>query len=104
MVSKDESSKWSDKAESFVDSAVEKVNKKVLRPANIAVRVVAFSAILIVVGIFSFVFFTIGLFRFMNTYLFASHQWLSYLSVGAWFVLVGLFLYRFRISRKQRRS
>ena len=93
-----------DKAEGFVDSAVDQVQSKVVSPATIISRAVAFSIILVVLALFSMIFLTIGLFRFVDTYLFASHQWLSYLAIGAWFILLGLFILRFRQSRKSRRS
>ena len=93
-----------EKADGFVDGAVDKVQAKVVRPATVLARAVAFSIILFVLGVASFVFFTIGLFRFIDTYLFASHQWLSYLSIGAWFIFLGLFILRFRVSRKSRRN
>jgi hypothetical protein len=93
-----------DKAEGLVDSAVDQVQSKIVRPVTIFSRAVAFSIILVVLGLFSLIFLTIGLFRFVDTYLFASHQWLSYLLIGAWFILWGLFILRFRQSRKNRRS
>ncbi len=96
--------KFQSKAEDFVDSAVNQVQRKVVRPITVAARALAFSIILVVVGIVSFILFVIGLFRFVDTYLFASHQWLSYMSIGALFILLGLCIYRFRISRKARRS
>lgn len=93
-----------DKAEGLVDSAVDQVQSKIVRPVTIFSRAVAFSIILVVLGLCSLIFLTIGLFRFVDTYLFASHQWLSYLLIGAWFILWGLFILRFRQSRKNRRS
>jgi ABC-type nickel/cobalt efflux system permease component RcnA len=38
----------------------------------------------------------IGLFRLFDVYLFASHQWLSYASIGALFVVAGLVIWRRR--------
>jgi hypothetical protein len=38
----------------------------------------------------------IGLVRFFDVYVFASHQWLTYVCIGAVFVAAGLFIWRSR--------
>jgi hypothetical protein len=88
----------------FLNEAVDKVQSKVVRPATVVMRAISFSIILVTLLITSFIFFTIGLFRFINIYLFAAHQWLTYLVFGVLYILLGLVIYRFRLSRKSRRS
>jgi hypothetical protein len=92
------------RVDNLVNVAVDTVQAKVVRPATVATRALSFSILLVALLLSSSIFFTIGLFRFINIYLFAAHQWLSYLSVGILFILLGLITYRFRIPRKNRRS
>jgi ABC-type nickel/cobalt efflux system permease component RcnA len=38
----------------------------------------------------------IALIRLFDVYVFSSHQWLTYVSIGAVFIIAGLFIWRYR--------
>jgi hypothetical protein len=67
-----------DKALHSFDHVLDVVHDRVLRPIVLLVALV------------------IGLFRLFDVYVFASHQWLSYATIGAVFVLVGMYIWRRR--------
>jgi len=72
------------------------VHDRVLRPIFIAGRAVAFGSILLLMAIVLAVALVIGVVRFFDVYVFASHQWLTYVCIGAVFVAAGLFIWRYR--------
>jgi hypothetical protein len=79
-----------------LDHALDVVHDRVLRPIFIAGRAVAFGFILFLMAIVLAVALVIGLVRFFDVYVFASHQWLTYVCIGAVFVAAGLFIWRSR--------
>lgn len=85
-----------DKAFSQLDHALDIVHDRVLRPILLAGRAVAFGFILFVMAIVLVVALVIALIRLFDVYVFASHQWLTYVCIGATFVVAGLVIWRFR--------
>ena len=79
-----------------LDHVLDIVHDRVLRPIFIAGRAVAFGFILFLMAIVLAVALVIGLVRFFDVYVFASHQWLTYVCIGAVFVAAGLFIWRSR--------
>ena len=92
-----------DKALTGLDHVLDVVHDKVLRPIMLAGRVLAFSAILVLMSIVLVAMLVIGLVRFLDVYAFASHQWLTYLLVGAISLVVGLVIWRRRHPVKLRK-
>ncbi|MHB8827563.1 MAG: hypothetical protein ACYC5Z_07860 [Acidimicrobiales bacterium] len=92
-----------DKALGALDHLLDIVHDKVLRPIMLAGRVIAFSAILVLMAILLAAMLVIGFVRLLDVYAFASHQWLSYLLVGAISLTSGLFIWRRRHPVKLRK-
>lgn len=85
-----------DKALHSFDHVLDVVHDRVLRPILLVGRVLAFGLIILLAVLVLLVALVIGLFRLFDVYLFASHQWISYASIGALFVLAGLIIWRRR--------
>lgn len=85
-----------DKALHSFDHVLDVVHDRVLRPILLAGRAIAFGLIIVLAVLVLLVALVIGLFRLFDVYVFASHQWLSYASIGAVFVLVGMYIWRRR--------
>ena len=92
-----------DKALGTLDHLLDVVHDKVLRPIMLAGRAIAFSAILVLMAIVLVSMLVIGFVRLLDVYAFASHQWLSYLLVGAISLTTGLFIWRRRHPVKLRK-
>lgn len=93
-----------DKTLSFVDHALDVFHDKVLRPIFLAGRTIAFGFVLLAFGVATLTVLLVGLVRFCDIYLFAGREWITYLSLGAVLVGVGLFLWRSRKPVPQRKS
>ncbi len=85
-----------DKALRSFDHVLDLVHDKVLRPLLVAGRAIAFGFIILLASIVLLGALVIGIVRVMNVYLFAGHEWLSYLVLGAIFLSVGLIIWRKR--------
>ena len=85
-----------DKALHKFDNVLDLVHDKLLRPILLAGRFVAYGFIVLLVSIVLFGAFVIGLVRLLNVYLFAGHEWLSYLVIGAISLVTGLIIWRRR--------
>jgi hypothetical protein len=85
-----------DKAFSQMDHVLDVVHDRVLRPIFIAGRAVAFGFIIVLMSIVLIVALLIALIRLFDVYVFSSHQWLTYVSIGAVFIIAGLFIWRYR--------
>ena len=72
------------------------VHDRVMRPIFIAGRAVAFGFVVVLMSIVLVVTLLIALIRLFDVYVFASHQWLTYVCIGATFVVAGLGIWRFR--------
>lgn len=84
------------RAMAAIDQLVDTVHDKLLRPVIMVARTVAVSFILTICLIVVFVALGIGLLRVFDVYLFASHQWASWATLGAASTLIGVFLWRWR--------
>lgn len=85
-----------DRAMSAIDQLVDTLHDKVLRPIILVARVVAASFLLAICVIVLLIAAGIGVLRFLDVYVFASHQWLSYAVIGALSTLVGIVFWRRR--------
>ena len=92
-----------DRALGSLDHLLDVIHDKVLRPILLAGRVAAFSAILVLMAIVLVSMLVIGSVRLLDVYAFASHQWLTYLLVGAISLVAGLFIWRRRHPVKLRK-
>lgn len=85
-----------DKALHKFDHVLDLVHDKLLRPILLTGRFVAYGFIVLLASIVLFGAFVIGLVRLLNVYLFAGHEWLSYLVIGAISLVIGLIIWRRR--------
>jgi len=85
-----------DKALFQFDHVLDVVHDKVLRPILLAGRAVAYGLIILLVSFVLIGALLIGLVRFIDIYLFAGREYLSYVSVGAISLLAGLIIWRKR--------
>ncbi len=85
-----------DKALHSFDHVLDVVHDRVLRPVLLVGRVLAFGLVILLAVVVLLVALVIGLFRIFDVYVFASHQWISYASIGAIFVLAGFIVWRRR--------
>ena len=92
-----------DKAFGQLDHALDIVHDRVLRPIFIAGRAVAFGFIVALMAIVLVVALVIALVRLFDVYVFASHQWLTYVCLGAVFVAAGLVILRYRRPENVRK-
>ena len=85
-----------DKALGVLDHALDVVHDSVLRPLLVAARAVAFGLVVVVAAIVLALVVVIGLTRLLNVYLFAGHEYLTYLVLGAISLVAGLVIWRRR--------
>jgi phosphatidylglycerophosphate synthase len=78
------------------DHALDVVHDKVLRPILLAGRVIAYGFIVVLAALVLIAVLLIGVIRFVNVYLFAGHEYITYLSVGAIAILAGMIIWRRR--------
>lgn len=79
-----------------LDHVLDLVHDRVLRPILLAGRFLAYGFILLLVSLVLVSLVIIGLVRVLNVYLFAGHEWLSYLVIGALSLVTGLVIWRRR--------
>lgn len=92
-----------DRALHSFDHVLDLVHDRVLRPILLAGRFVAFGFILLLASLALLVSLVVGVVRLLNVYLFAGHEWLSYLAVGVIFLVAGLLIWRRRRPIKLRK-
>jgi hypothetical protein len=85
-----------DRALHSFDHVLDIVHDKVLRPLLIAGRAVAFGFIVLLATLVLVCVLIIGIVRLLNVYLFAGHEWLSYVVIGSAFLATGLIIWRRR--------
>ncbi len=85
-----------DKAFAQLDHALDVLHDRVLRPIFLAGRALAYGFIIFLMAIVLCITFVIAFIRLFNIYVFSSHQWITYMSIGAIFLLFGFFLWRKR--------
>ena len=87
----------------FVDHLLDVVHDRVLRPIIVAARVVAYGLIAALAAIILVAALVIGFVRLLNVYAFNGRDWLSYASVGALSVVIGMVIWRRRRPLKLRK-
>ena len=87
-----------------LDRVLDTFHDRVVRPLLIVTRFLAFSSVLLALGIVLLVAFVIGLLRFGNVYVFHGLVWLTYLVVGTVFLITGLLIWRRRNPAPVRKS
>ncbi len=87
-----------------LDSVLDVVHDRFVRPLLIVTRWIAFGFLLFALTLVVLVAGTIGLIRFSDIFVFQGYVWLSYLVVGALFLLTGLIIWRFRRPVAARKS
>ena len=74
----------------WVDSLVELLRDRTVRPLTLATRAVVFGIIVFAAAVVTVVLLSIALIRLLTVYAFDGRVWLSDLVVGAAFVVVGI--------------
>jgi hypothetical protein len=74
----------------WVDTVVELLRDKTVRPLTLATRAVVFGIIVFAAAVVTVVLLSITLIRLLTVYAFDGRVWLSDLVVGALFVVVGM--------------
>ncbi len=74
----------------YVDTLVELLRDKTVRPLTLATRAVVFGIIIFAAAVVTVVFLSITLIRILTVYAFDGRVWLSDLVVGALFVMAGM--------------
>jgi hypothetical protein len=92
-----------DKAFGQLDHVLDVFHDKVLRPIFVAGRAIAYSFIIFLMIIVLVAALVIGFIRLFNVYVFPSHQWITYMSLGGVLLLGGLILWRKRRPVKLRK-
>ena len=91
-----------DRALGALDHLLDVVHDTVLRPIILALRAVAYGLVILLAFVVLTVVTIVGLTRLLNVYAFAGNEWLTYLVLGALFLVVGLVIWRQRRPVKLR--
>jgi hypothetical protein len=79
-----------------LDSVLDVVHDRVIRPLLIATRFLAFGFLLFTLSVVILVAGIIGVIRFGNVFIFQGYVWLNYLVVGSLTTFIGLLIWRRR--------
>ena len=74
----------------WVDTVVELLRDRTVRPVTLVARVVVFGIIIFAAAVTTVVLVSIALIRLLTVYAFNGRVWLSDLVVGAVFVILGI--------------
>lgn len=74
----------------MVDSLVELLRDKTVRPLTLATRAIVFGIIVFAASVVTIVLLSVTLIRLLTVYAFDGRVWLSDLVVGALFVVAGV--------------
>src|ERR1700728_2970674 len=94
------SEEWSAKAIDVVDTVVDVVHDKVVRPALIAGRAVVFGVLIAFVATVVLILLAVGLVRLLDVYAFGGRVWASDALFGTIFCGGGFFLWSLRTKRR----
>jgi len=100
VLSPPHSDEWAAKAADTVESVVDAVHDKVVRPAVVAGRVAVFGVLIAVVGLVVLILLTVALVRILDVYAFDGRVWASDALIGTVLSGGGLFLWARRTSRR----
>ena len=79
-----------------VDHGLDLVHDKVLRPIILAGRAIAYGLIIALAAVVFVIVLVIGSIRLLNVYVFPSHQWITYVAIGALSIIAGFIIWRKR--------
>jgi hypothetical protein len=99
VLSPPQSDEWAAKAADAVESVVDAVHDKVVRPAVVAGRAVVFGVLIAVVGLVVLILLAVGLVRLLDVYAFDGRVWASDALIGALLCGGGLAVWTRRTSR-----
>jgi uncharacterized membrane protein len=95
---------WTAEAADRIDALVEAVREKTTVPVTKAARALVYGLVAALLGILALVLAVIGLFR-LHVYLPLDNEgqkvYVTYLALGAIFVVIGMFLWRKRSPRTE---
>jgi hypothetical protein len=74
----------------WIDTLVELLRDKTVRPVTLVARVVVFGIIIFAAAVTTVVLVSIALIRLLTVYAFDGRVWLSDLVVGVLFVIIGI--------------
>jgi hypothetical protein len=94
---------WSQRALDTVDTVVDVVHDKVVRPALVAGRAVVFGVLIAFLSLVVLVLVAIAVVRLLDVYAFGGRVWASDALFGAVCATGGLFLWRLRTHRRAAR-
>ncbi len=94
------SEEWSDRAVDAVDTVVDVVHDKVVRPALIAGRALVFGVVITLVSLALLVLIAIAVVRLLDVYAFGGRVWASDALFGAILCGAGLALWSLRTRRQ----
>ncbi|MGH8995661.1 MAG: hypothetical protein ACRDYB_06480 [Acidimicrobiales bacterium] len=94
---------WSNRALDTVDTVVDAVHDRVVRPALIAGRAVVFGILIAFLSLVVLVFLAIALVRLLDVYAFGGRVWASDALFGTVCAAAGLVLWRLRTHRRAAR-
>lgn|ERR1039458_5214267 len=93
------SEEWSTKAIDVVDTVVDVVHDKVVRPALIVGRGVVFGTLIVFVSLMLLILVPVALVRLLDVYAFGGRVWASDALFGVIFCGAGFFLWSLRARR-----
>jgi hypothetical protein len=79
-----------------VDHLLDLAHDKVLRPIILAGRAIAYGLIIALAAVVFVVVLIIGFIRLLNVYAFSTHEWITYVLIGALSMILGFFIWRKR--------
>jgi hypothetical protein len=94
------SEEWSNTAVDAIDTVVDVVHDKVVRPALIVGRGVVFGTLIAFVALVLLTLLSVGLVRLLDVYAFGGRVWASDALFGAIFCTGGFFLWSLRTKRR----
>jgi hypothetical protein len=93
------SEEWSNRAIDAVDTVVDVVHDRVVRPALIAGRAVVFGTLIAFVSLVALILLPVALVRLLDVYAFGGRVWASDALFGAIFCGGGFFVWSLRTRR-----
>jgi hypothetical protein len=94
------SEEWSNKALDAVDSVVDVVHDRVVRPVLVVGRAVVFGTLIAFVACVVLVLLAVGLVRLLDVYAFGGRVWASDALFGVIFAGGGLYVWSMRTKRR----
>lgn len=96
-----ETGNWPHQAVDRLDHLVSMVRDRAVKPLTTVARALVFGIVVAVMGVGALVLVTIGIVRLIDVYLFPTRIWATYALVGAFFFIIGSFLWTKRRPRQK---